>query len=190
MRLKWHVQWRNPVRKGVRSGLPARSSTLTTRGEAISMSFGFDWIAPLRRRERLENEPHFLRFRSLRRSNPPQTISASFMSPSPSLRARARSTCAQKGADKLIRRGVEPARTVPILEQCSSFGIRQISLSARQAVTRRAFACHSRSIASISPTHWSAFMVPLAKAAIWSNTASEKPPMLRISGRGLAWVDP
>ncbi len=90
----------------------------------------------------------------------------------------------------LIRRGVEPARTVPILEQCSSFGIRQISLSAWRAVTRRAFGCHSRSIASISPTHWSAVMVPLAKAATWSNTASEKPPMLRISGRGLAWVDP
>ena len=62
------------------SGLPARSSTLTTRGEAISMSFGFDLIGPPLRRERLENEPHFLRFRSLMKTNSPQTISSSFMS--------------------------------------------------------------------------------------------------------------
>jgi len=83
MRLKWHAKWRDPFRKGVRSGLPARSSTLTPWGDAISMSFGFDRIAPHPRCERLENEPHFLRFRSLRRSNPPQTISASFIGPSP-----------------------------------------------------------------------------------------------------------
>ena len=84
MRLKWHAKWRNPVRKGVRSGLPARSSTLTPRGEAISMSFGFDRLAPPRRCERLENETYFLRFRALTRSKPPQTIPASFMGPSPS----------------------------------------------------------------------------------------------------------
>ncbi len=83
MRMKWHAKWRNPVRKGVRSGLPARSSTLTQRGEAISMSFGFDRLAPPPRCERLENEPHFLRFRALMRSKPSQTISASFMRPSP-----------------------------------------------------------------------------------------------------------
>ncbi len=83
MRLKWHAKWRNPVRKGARNGLPARSSTLAPRGEAISMSFGFDRLAPPPRCERLENEPHFPRFRSLRRSKPPQTISASLMSPSP-----------------------------------------------------------------------------------------------------------
>ncbi|MEL7528336.1 MAG: DUF1330 domain-containing protein, partial [Pseudomonadota bacterium] len=84
MRLKWHAKWQNPVRKGVRSGLPARSSTLTPRGEAISMSFGFDRLAPPPRCERLENEPHFLRFRALTRRKPPQTLSSSFMSPSPS----------------------------------------------------------------------------------------------------------
>ncbi len=69
----------------MRSGLAARSSTLTLRGDAISMSFGFARLAPPRRCERLENETHFLRFRSLTRSKPPQTISASFMGPSPSL---------------------------------------------------------------------------------------------------------
>ncbi|MEM8701949.1 MAG: hypothetical protein AAGF82_09005, partial [Pseudomonadota bacterium] len=59
--------------------------TLTLRGEAISMSFGFDRLASPPRCERLENEPHFLRFRSLTRSKPPQTLSASFMGPYPSL---------------------------------------------------------------------------------------------------------
>ena len=103
MRLKWHAKWRNPVRKGARSGLPARSSTLTPRGEAISMSFGFDRIAPPRRRGRLENEPHFPRFRSLRRSNPPQTISASFMSPYPIPPGR-------KNGFDLLRQSTQPGR--------------------------------------------------------------------------------
>jgi len=48
MRLKWHAKWRNPVRKGVRSGLPARSSTLTPQGDAISMSFDFGPGLPVR----------------------------------------------------------------------------------------------------------------------------------------------
>ena len=59
MRLKWHAKWRNPVRKGVQSGLLARSITLTPRGKTISMSFGFDRFAPPPRCERLENAPHF-----------------------------------------------------------------------------------------------------------------------------------
>ncbi len=83
MRLRSHVKWRNPVRKGARSGLPARSSTLTPRGEAISMFFGFDRLSSPRRCERLENELHSLRIRSLTRSKPPQTISASFLGPCP-----------------------------------------------------------------------------------------------------------
>ncbi|WP_422040428.1 hypothetical protein [Roseibium sp.] len=49
------------------------------------MSFGFDRLAPPPRCERLENAPHFLRFRALTRSKSPQTIFASFMSPSPSV---------------------------------------------------------------------------------------------------------
>jgi hypothetical protein len=53
------------------------------QGEAISMSFGFDRIAPLLRRERLENETHFLRFHFLTRSNPLQTVSPSFVSSRP-----------------------------------------------------------------------------------------------------------
>ncbi|WP_146048595.1 hypothetical protein [Roseibium marinum] len=48
----------------------ARSNALTLRGETISMSYGFDRIAPPRRRERFENEPHFLHFHSLMKSNP------------------------------------------------------------------------------------------------------------------------
>ncbi len=82
MRLKWHAKWQNPVRKGVQSGLPARSSTLTLRGEAIFMfmSFGFDPFAPPPRCERLENEGLFLRFRALMRHKPSQTIPASFVS--------------------------------------------------------------------------------------------------------------
>ena len=87
MRLNWHAKWRNPVRKGVRSGLFARPAKLTPRGDAISMSFGFDRLAPPPRCERLENEGHFLRFRALTRSKPPQTITASFMSPSPNATA-------------------------------------------------------------------------------------------------------
>ncbi|POF31690.1 hypothetical protein CLV41_104260 [Roseibium marinum] len=47
------------------------------------MSFGFDRIGPHLRRERLENEPHFLRFRSLMKTNSTQTISFSFMSSHP-----------------------------------------------------------------------------------------------------------
>ncbi|MEM8651441.1 MAG: hypothetical protein AAGF54_12985, partial [Pseudomonadota bacterium] len=54
-------------------------------GEAISMSFGFDRLASPPRCERLENAPHFLRFRALMRRKPPQTLSASFMDPSPML---------------------------------------------------------------------------------------------------------
>ncbi|MEM8702200.1 MAG: hypothetical protein AAGF82_10275, partial [Pseudomonadota bacterium] len=65
MRLKWHAKWRHPVRKGVLSGLPARPAKLTPRGEFISMSSGFDRLAPPPRCERLENEPRFLRFRAL-----------------------------------------------------------------------------------------------------------------------------
>ncbi|MCK7610537.1 hypothetical protein [Roseibium sediminicola] len=43
------------------------------------MSFGFDRIGLPLRREKLENEPHFLRFRSWMKTNSLQTISASFM---------------------------------------------------------------------------------------------------------------
>ncbi len=166
----WRHKWRNHARKRVKSGLYARSSALTLRGEAILPSFGFgrlrallkttepldgansahtkarsavrcgasgklrnagdglNWptegpvfrpagrrcallavIRPPRRsrlaarpenrvkrlcslqkgsnhllrRERLENEPHFLRFRSLPLVKTIQTKLTSFMSPSP-----------------------------------------------------------------------------------------------------------
>ncbi len=83
MKMKWHGKWRNTDRMGAQSGPDARSSALTTRCEAISMSFGFDRIGLPLRREGLENEPHFLRFRSLKKTNLTQTISTSFMGPSP-----------------------------------------------------------------------------------------------------------
>ena len=65
-------------------GLFARSSTLTLRGEAISPSFGFDRFGHLLRRERLENEPHFLRFRSFQLTKTIQTKSSSLKGPDPS----------------------------------------------------------------------------------------------------------
>jgi hypothetical protein len=46
--------------------------------------------------QKLENEPHFLRFRALTMTNPPQTISSSFMGPHP--RARIWSDRRQTGA--------------------------------------------------------------------------------------------
>ena len=66
MRLRWHAKWRNPDAKGVRSGLASQSSTLTPRGDAISMFIGFDRLRLLRvaKGERLEFEGHFLRLRA------------------------------------------------------------------------------------------------------------------------------
>jgi len=69
----------------VKSGLYARSSALTLRGEAILPSFGFGRFGHLLRRERLESEPHFLRFRSLPLVKTIQTKLTSLMSPYPSL---------------------------------------------------------------------------------------------------------
>ncbi|WP_305989490.1 hypothetical protein [Roseibium sp. MMSF_3544] len=80
----WRHKWRNHARKRVKSGLYARSSALTLRGEAILPSFGFGRFDHLLRRERLENEPHFLRFRSLPLVKTIQTKLTSFMSPYPS----------------------------------------------------------------------------------------------------------
>jgi len=122
MRLKWHAKWRNPVGKGVRRGLPARSSTLTPRGDAIFMSFGFDRLAPPPRGEKLENESHFLRFRSLTRSKPPQTTSASFMGPCPGVVAEVARCPDEPGncrvADMERRRG--QARALATRKTCFS----------------------------------------------------------------------
>ncbi|WP_306143131.1 hypothetical protein [Roseibium sp. MMSF_3412] len=59
----WRQKWQNLGRKRVQSGLYARSSAVTLRGEAILPSSGFGFLDHLPRRERLENEPQFLRFR-------------------------------------------------------------------------------------------------------------------------------
>jgi len=81
----WRQKWRNLARKRVKSGLYARSSTVTLRGEAILPSFGFVRFGHLLRRERLENEPHFLRFRSFHLAKTIQTKPTSFMGPYPKL---------------------------------------------------------------------------------------------------------
>ncbi|WP_299470468.1 hypothetical protein [uncultured Roseibium sp.] len=83
MKLIWRQKWRILARKRAKSGLCARSSTLTLRGEAILPSFGFGRFGHLPRRERLENEPHFLRFRSFHLAKTIQTKSTSFMGPYP-----------------------------------------------------------------------------------------------------------
>ncbi len=67
----------------MKSGLCARSSSVTLRGNAILPSFGFGRLDHLLRRERLENEPHFLRLRSFHMVKTIQTKSASFRSPYP-----------------------------------------------------------------------------------------------------------
>jgi hypothetical protein len=79
----WRWKWQDLARKRVKNGLVARSSTLTLRGPAISPSFGFGRPGHLRRRERLENEPHFLRFRFWHLARTIQTKSPSFMGPYP-----------------------------------------------------------------------------------------------------------
>ncbi|WP_421979878.1 hypothetical protein [Roseibium sp.] len=61
----------------------ARSSAVTLRDKAILPSFGFGRFGHLPRRERLENEPHFLRFRSLQLIKTIQTKLTSFMGPYP-----------------------------------------------------------------------------------------------------------
>jgi len=84
MKAIWRQKWRNLARKRVKSGLYAWSSTVTLRGTVILPSFGFVLFGHLLRRERLENEPHFLHFRSLQLVKSIQTKSTSFMSPYPS----------------------------------------------------------------------------------------------------------
>ncbi len=81
----WRQKWQNLARKRVQSGLYARSSAVTLRGEAILPSFGFGRFSHLQRRERLENEAHFLRFRSLQLVKTIQTKLTSFMGPYPSV---------------------------------------------------------------------------------------------------------
>nr|WP_319382598.1 hypothetical protein [uncultured Roseibium sp.] len=75
----WRQKWQNLARKRVQSGLYARSSAVTLRGKAILPSFGFGRFGHLHRRERLENEPHFLRFRSSQLIKTIQTKLTSFM---------------------------------------------------------------------------------------------------------------
>nr|WP_319387337.1 hypothetical protein [uncultured Roseibium sp.] len=79
----WRQKWQNLARKRAQSGLYARSSAVTLRGEAILPSFGFGRFGHLLRRERLENEAHFLRFRSLQLVKTIQTKLTSFMGPYP-----------------------------------------------------------------------------------------------------------
>ncbi|WP_422037886.1 hypothetical protein [Roseibium sp.] len=67
----------------------ARSSAVTLRGKAILPSFGFGRFGHLLRRERLENEPHFLRFRSSQLVKTIQTKLTSIMSPYPRVRTAA-----------------------------------------------------------------------------------------------------
>ncbi len=81
MKSTWRLKWRNIARKCVQIGLVARSNALTQRGEAISPSFGFGRFGQLQRRERLENEPHFLCSRSLHLAKALQTKSASLVGP-------------------------------------------------------------------------------------------------------------
>ncbi|WP_421982922.1 hypothetical protein [Roseibium sp.] len=79
----WRQKWQNLARKRAQSGLFARSSAVTLRGKAILPSFGFGRFGHLQRRERLENEAHFLRFRSLQLVKTIQTKLTSFMGPYP-----------------------------------------------------------------------------------------------------------
>nr|WP_319382618.1 hypothetical protein [uncultured Roseibium sp.] len=79
----WRQKWQNLARKRVQSGLYARSNAVTLRGKAILPSFGFGRFGHLPRRERLENEPHFLRFRFSQLVKTIQTKLTSFMSPYP-----------------------------------------------------------------------------------------------------------
>ncbi|WP_420336102.1 hypothetical protein [Roseibium sp.] len=81
----WRQKWQNLGRKRVQSGLFARSSAVTLRGKAILPSFGFGRSGHLPRRERLENEPHFLRFRFSQLVKTIQTKLTSFMSPYPNV---------------------------------------------------------------------------------------------------------
>ena len=80
----WRQKWQNLARKRAQSGLYARSSAVTLRGNAILPSFGFGRFDHLHRRETLENAPHFLRFRSSQLVKTIQTKLTSFMSPYPS----------------------------------------------------------------------------------------------------------
>ncbi|WP_422041603.1 hypothetical protein [Roseibium sp.] len=66
----------------------ARSSAVTLRGKAILPSSGFGRFGHLHRRERLENEPHFLRFRSSQLVKTIQTKLTSFIGPYPRLRPK------------------------------------------------------------------------------------------------------
>ncbi len=79
----WRQKWQNLARKRVQSGLYARSSAVTLRDTAILPSFGFGRFGHLPRRERLENEPHFLRFHFSQLVKTIQTKLTSFMSPYP-----------------------------------------------------------------------------------------------------------
>ncbi|WP_421982532.1 hypothetical protein [Roseibium sp.] len=79
----WRHKWQNLARKRAKSGLYARSSAVTLRGEAILPSFGFGRFGHLLRCERLENEPHFLRFRFSQLVKTIQTKLTSFMGPHP-----------------------------------------------------------------------------------------------------------
>ncbi|WP_422037898.1 hypothetical protein [Roseibium sp.] len=83
MKLIWRQKWKNLARKRAQSGLYARSGAVTLRDEAILPSFGFGRLGHLHRRERLENEPHFLRFRSSQLVKTIQTKLTSFVSPYP-----------------------------------------------------------------------------------------------------------
>ncbi|WP_422040901.1 hypothetical protein [Roseibium sp.] len=79
----WRQKLQNLARKRVQSGRYARSNAVTLRGKAILPSFGFGRFGHLLRRERLENEPHFLRFRFSQLVKTIQTKLTSFMRPYP-----------------------------------------------------------------------------------------------------------
>ncbi len=81
----WRQKWQNLGRKRVQSGFLARSSAVTLRDTAILPSSGFGRFGHLQRRERHENEPHFLRFHISQLVKTIQTKLTSFMGPYPSL---------------------------------------------------------------------------------------------------------
>jgi len=85
----WRQKWQNLGKKRAQSGPFARSSAVTLRDTVILPSFGFGRFGHLRRRERLENEPHFLRFRFSQLVKTIQTKLTSFVCPYPGVQTPA-----------------------------------------------------------------------------------------------------
>nr|WP_319386382.1 hypothetical protein [uncultured Roseibium sp.] len=120
----WRQKWQNLARKRAQSGLYARSSAVTLRGKAILPSFGFGRFGHLHRRERLENESHFLRFRSSQLVKTIQTKLSSFMGPypMPALQANRNAALGQKNP---ASGGMKPAiGCVVALARCAGIALR------------------------------------------------------------------